>query len=334
MSSRFRRPPSLSVSVKDVKDWLSPTFLTKRPFFAISGRPSLAASASFTSRIVAVLGTATCTCSSSRTACFTVTCTSCAGFSGGSPAASAVSASARGSSSPAGFAGFAGSGSWAGALGRSSRSNWLSTKPLRWNSSSSLKALKACIICITPFVLPSKPYLGRTMLCTVRKSFWRSTLNWREPRGCAVSRSTSLFWNSSRSKPSRRSIWRLKACPLLRLGTTPAAALRSSTPTSSRLRRLPSFSASLKDVSAPPARRTNRAFAETSGRPSFLATASFTSCIVAESGTATRTSSSVVACLTVTSTAAGPLLSSARVGSDSTGCNWELPPSPSAKTSG
>mmetsp|Transcript_15069 Transcript_15069/g.47491 ORF Transcript_15069/g.47491 Transcript_15069/m.47491 type:complete len:540 (-) Transcript_15069:174-1793(-) len=198
----------------------------------------------------------------------------------------------------------------------------LSCRPSASNSACPLKAPSACIICQTPLWLPSKPCSGSTAPCTVRKSLWRSVLNCLEPLGCVACSSRSFSWKSSLEKPRRRSRCKLKACSSVRLGWPPAcfasgsicaaepagasgAGSRLSTPMSSRLLRLPSFSASVKEVNAPasPALLTSRPLAMMSGRPSLPATAAFTSPMLAVPGTMTCTSPSALrACLTFTST--------------------------------
>mmetsp|Transcript_16300 Transcript_16300/g.38272 ORF Transcript_16300/g.38272 Transcript_16300/m.38272 type:complete len:388 (-) Transcript_16300:1632-2795(-) len=225
--------PSASASLKDVKPPLSPTLLTKRPFFTTSGRPSRWATASFSWPSVALLGMIMCSSWSSWTACFTVTSTSNACCSG-----SAFSLLA--SSSLAGAS--------ASASGASTRPKiWLMAKPLRWNSSS-VKLFKAPIMSKTPFWLPSKPNLGSTTLCTVRKSLVRSTLNFLSFVFFKVDWSSfSFLWNSSCANPSYNSPCNCRARSRVSpsgvgavTGSTTFAVFRLSTPTNKTLRRAPS----------------------------------------------------------------------------------------------
>mmetsp|Transcript_15070 Transcript_15070/g.47497 ORF Transcript_15070/g.47497 Transcript_15070/m.47497 type:complete len:334 (-) Transcript_15070:174-1175(-) len=311
MSNTLCRLPNLCVSVKDVS--APPARRTKRPSLMISGRPSLLATASFTSLMVAALDTRTCTASSSFTASRTVTSISWAWSAWpASPGSWAAPSSATSvSSAPCASPG----------TSRRPRAK-LSCRPSASNSACPLKAPSACIICQTPLWLPSKPCSGSTAPCTVRKSLWRSVLNCLEPLGCVACSSRSFSWKSSLEKPRRRSRCKLKACSSVRLGWPPAcfasgsicaaepagasgAGSRLSTPMSSRLLRLPSFSASVKEVNAPasPALLTSRPLAMMSGRPSLPATAAFTSPMLAVPGTMTCTSPSALrACLTFTST--------------------------------
>mmetsp|Transcript_77597 Transcript_77597/g.175443 ORF Transcript_77597/g.175443 Transcript_77597/m.175443 type:complete len:200 (+) Transcript_77597:205-804(+) len=156
------------------------SFLTMCPFSRISVRPTRSAMAVFRSPKVDPLGTISCSSTSSKT-CRATT------------------------------------------LRPSSKS----TKPRRLFSLSRLalycslflNCAPASSMSITPFRFGSKPYLGRTKDCTVRKSLERSSSTssfGSQPP--ASFRSLSLLWNSGSEKPSRSSSCRLSACSSVRVG--------------------------------------------------------------------------------------------------------------------
>mmetsp|Transcript_61874 Transcript_61874/g.180849 ORF Transcript_61874/g.180849 Transcript_61874/m.180849 type:complete len:313 (-) Transcript_61874:1098-2036(-) len=199
------RSPSRSVSSRDVKPPAAPARRTSRARCTMSGRRSLVASISRSSRRVALGGTAT-VASSAETACRIVTSTS-----GGS------SPSCPDSGCPV-------SGGRSGAS--TSLSNWLRTKPFCWNSSSPSNLAKAFIMSTTPLWSPAKPYRGSTTLCTVRSSACLATLSSLVPVPCFSSSSRSALWNPSSSKPFCSSRCRPRACSLVR----PAGASADSAP--------------------------------------------------------------------------------------------------------
>mmetsp|Transcript_43961 Transcript_43961/g.125333 ORF Transcript_43961/g.125333 Transcript_43961/m.125333 type:complete len:211 (-) Transcript_43961:2844-3476(-) len=171
----------------------------------------------------------------------------------------------------------------------------------------------------TPFTFSSKPNLGSTPLCTVRASFWSSTLNLGDSFPWASSSSTRRLWKSSAAKPAERSLCSLKACSRVSVGNTPSAGLRSSTPRKSRLLRAPRASLSSRDLKPPasPAFLTSRPFCATAALRSFVASISLTCRMVDVVGTKTCTASPVIACFTVISTSGG----SSGVSCASCGCS-------------
>mmetsp|Transcript_130452 Transcript_130452/g.363463 ORF Transcript_130452/g.363463 Transcript_130452/m.363463 type:complete len:342 (-) Transcript_130452:428-1453(-) len=89
----------------------------------------------------------------------------------------------------------------------------------------------------TPPGPPSKPYLGRTWLCTARMSSLRFFWNLNPlPSGNSAAMSSSALWNSGRAKPSSRSSCKERALSSVNSSSTDGSRRTSSSrPESARL---------------------------------------------------------------------------------------------------